>query len=78
MDEELKKEFCSLHEKFGKLDALDDKMDKLYNKLFVGNGSLPWDVRLALLERFKTVVQWIGGALFIGVVVRMIYDAVSG
>ena len=41
-----------IQDEFGKINK---KLDNLFNRLFVGNGKEPWDVRLDRLERFKKV-----------------------
>ena len=68
MDKDIEKRF----------NKLDETIEELCKRLFKGNGSLPWDVRLDRLEQFKKFCYWFLGSTIVMMLVvigKLVYDA---
>jgi len=64
-------------DRFDKMEKILTNIDK---KLFRGNGSPPWDVRIDRVERLSKVLVWVGALMtttsFV-VIGKLAYDFIS-
>ncbi len=63
-----------------RLDRIEIVMTNIDNKLFRGNGSPPWDVRLDRCERLNKVLIWFVTAMTSTTFViagKIIYDSIK-
>ena len=57
-----------------------DAIEKLHDKLFVGNGQPPITVQIDRLNAFKKLSTWVMGASFmalLGLIARLVFDLIK-
>ena len=62
-------------------NKINDKLDTLHDKLFVGNGQPPITVQLDRLNGFKMKAYWFCGIMvvaIVGIISRFIYTHLLG